>query len=482
MRFERGEHGPGWKIKYLMKTYMQCRFDGCGRREYRGGYCKTHYVNLKAGKQLQPIRDKIPRASECKFEGCDRPVHSKNLCSTHYQMLRHGKPLRPVGWKPPYNPPECSFDGCSRIAKSKGFCSAHYLQYKYGSELKPLQLTEDLGPRELADWILARTTTTDTGCMEWNGARNRKGYGLAAGGLAHRKVLEGYSSDPPQECCRHYVCGNPACCNPDHLKWGTHRENALDRERHGTGRRGVRVENRRPYGMNLQQLADWIILECEENEKSCLITPRARGENYGNIGYKGKSCGTHWIIATAYLGPALPGMLVRHLCGDPRCCNPNHLEWGSASDNQRDRRSPKDFVLKRFDRGALEWFQKPPHPDCKFPGCNRPGTSMDGYCKQHRHQIHTTGVAKPIRKQQTSEERGCDFPGCDRPHSGYGLCDSHLWQKKNGLVLRPIGWRPPVEKTQCSASGCERTAVAKGFCGRCYMRDKRARRKSRNIF
>ena len=30
-------------------------------------------------------------------------------------------------------------------------------------------------------------------------------------------------------------------------------------------------------------------------------------------------------------------MIGRHICNNPPCCNPEHLEWGSASDNMKDR-------------------------------------------------------------------------------------------------------------------------------------------------
>jgi hypothetical protein len=37
-------------------------------------------------------------------------------------------------------------------------------------------------------------------------------------------------------------CGNSACCNPAHLREGNAQENAIDRSRHGTGRRSLSVE------------------------------------------------------------------------------------------------------------------------------------------------------------------------------------------------------------------------------------------------
>lgn len=35
-------------------------------------------------------------------------------------------------------------------------------------------------------------------------------------------------------------------------------------------------------------------------------------------------------------GPVGPGVVIRHLCGNPPCCNPAHLAPGTPADNARD--------------------------------------------------------------------------------------------------------------------------------------------------
>ena len=80
-------------------------------------------------------------------------------------------------------------------------------------------------------------------CWEWKGQRDRYGYGKFKYKTdkwrdvkAHRLVWEfTYGPIPKGEgyhgtVIRHFVCDNPPCCNPKHLKPGTTAENNADRK------------------------------------------------------------------------------------------------------------------------------------------------------------------------------------------------------------------------------------------------------------
>lgn len=74
--------------------------------------------------------------------------------------------------------------------------------------------------------------TPERGCWEWTGYKLSDGYGqVGYRGKAvrvHRLVFELMVGPiPPGKQLDHYVCDNPPCCNPEHLRPATSRENSL---------------------------------------------------------------------------------------------------------------------------------------------------------------------------------------------------------------------------------------------------------------
>jgi hypothetical protein len=81
-------------------------------------------------------------------------------------------------------------------------------------------------------------SVTETGCWEWSGGSNSRGYGqLWFRGRVqkvHRLAYEAWVGVVPDGMVvRHLVCDNPPCINPDHLAVGTQKDNVDDRDRKG---------------------------------------------------------------------------------------------------------------------------------------------------------------------------------------------------------------------------------------------------------
>lgn len=75
-----------------------------------------------------------------------------------------------------------------------------------------------------------------TGCWEWQGLVDQKGYGLLSTKRrwpferrAHRHSYETFAGPIPAGLFVLHRCDNPRCCNPEHLFLGTNADNMRDR-------------------------------------------------------------------------------------------------------------------------------------------------------------------------------------------------------------------------------------------------------------
>ena len=83
-----------------------------------------------------------------------------------------------------------------------------------------------------ANKLSANLVETDSGCWEFVGARDTKGYGnIVIDGMtkkAHRLSYEIEKGPIPHGLFVCHSCDNPPCCNPAHLFLGTNKDNVTD--------------------------------------------------------------------------------------------------------------------------------------------------------------------------------------------------------------------------------------------------------------
>jgi hypothetical protein len=82
---------------------------------------------------------------------------------------------------------------------------------------------------------------------------------------------------------------------------------------------------------------------CQVDERGCWIYQGflnacrfKTGAGYGYTCYRGKNWRNNRLAYFLTKGPIPEGLIVRHTCDVPACCNPDHLILGTQKDNIRD--------------------------------------------------------------------------------------------------------------------------------------------------
>lgn len=79
--------------------------------------------------------------------------------------------------------------------------------------------------------LFAQVRSSERGCWEWIGYRDKDGYGVAKVNReryrAHRVMYSAFVGDLDPEMVLDHVCRNTSCVNPHHLEQVTTRENTL---------------------------------------------------------------------------------------------------------------------------------------------------------------------------------------------------------------------------------------------------------------
>ena len=127
----------------------------------------------------------------------------------------------------------CSVDGCDRPHLARGLCNLHYQRARTSGEVVNLTL---------ADRLAAGFERKPNGCLEWTGYTDANGYGRIGGGVTGSSILThrlawglAHPGEPMPPVVRHFICDNPPCGDPAHLRPGTKAENSADMVDKGRG-------------------------------------------------------------------------------------------------------------------------------------------------------------------------------------------------------------------------------------------------------
>jgi hypothetical protein len=137
----------------------------------------------------------------------------------------------------------CNIEDCEKECPgtTRGMCWMHYYRVRRHGDSGTLLIN----PRGVSLEDRFRTigwTVTETGCWEWNGARQSGGYGqLRDNGktvYAHRLAYELHAGESVGHRVVRHSCDNRPCVNPAHLELGSRQDNMDDMKARGRHRYG----------------------------------------------------------------------------------------------------------------------------------------------------------------------------------------------------------------------------------------------------
>jgi hypothetical protein len=140
---------------------------------------------------------------------------------------------------------------------------------------------------DIREWFSQQLNTTESGCWEWTRCLSRKGYGqFRLNGrttYTHRYVLEeklGRAIRAGYMAC--HSCNNRKCCNPDHIREGSAKENTQDMVNAGRQATGDAVAQRgEKHGMS--KLTESQVRVIRETTGSVREVARAYGISPGTV-------------------------------------------------------------------------------------------------------------------------------------------------------------------------------------------------------
>ena len=92
-----------------------------------------------------------------------------------------------------------------------------------------------------------------------------------------------------------------------------------------------------PNSRSIEELKIHLMENVIENHQGCWLWRKSCFESgYGQQKHDNKNWTTHRLSYFLFVGEIADESLVRHRCGNKRCCNPLHLELGNSKDNYED--------------------------------------------------------------------------------------------------------------------------------------------------
>jgi len=140
---------------------------------------------------------------------------------------------------------------------------------------------------------------------------------------AHRFAYAAFKGDVGTDQEIDHLCRDRACVNPDHLELVTRKENLR--------RRDTIYDADAWVGDPIKRLMSRVT----KSKDSCWVWNGALVRGYGVINIDGKTEYVHRVVFAASVKKFDKSLTLDHICRNPRCVNPKHLEPVTRSENVR---------------------------------------------------------------------------------------------------------------------------------------------------
>lgn len=177
--------------------------------------------------------------------------------------------------------------------------------------LRPHPGTDGMAAAYLAWRLSEKITSSPSGCWEWQGAVNVKGYGVLYMKnydwservvSVHRLVYRLCVAVLPEGVCVCHSCDNPKCVRPDHLFLGTLEDNVADKVSKNRQARGSSVRT------NHSHLKGTAVVTAKLNDKSVMDIRRRAAE-----GESGRSIAKRFNVSPVTVSSIVLGRSWKHL-------------------------------------------------------------------------------------------------------------------------------------------------------------------------
>lgn len=222
-----------------------CKIENCNGKAKSRGLCVKHYSRWQRHgdplyeKRVRHDKPKAPRL--CSVPDCTDKHWGRGYCMKHLERVKkYGDPHQTHQWTRKI----CLVADCTQRGVQQGYCKKH--SWRLVKNGDPLKLHPKYGQGETPEERFWSRVDKSEGhgpngdCWEWQGHRS-KGYGgITVEGRRWKTHQYAYylttGCTPTLDIL--HSCDNPPCCNPAHLREGTHAQNMAEAAERGRMTRG----------------------------------------------------------------------------------------------------------------------------------------------------------------------------------------------------------------------------------------------------